>query len=88
MQRTPAHDKHKARIGRLWGGLRRNAPYFASASTKCTSCSILSFLAPVGSFAGMGMLALYYFAYPPLFAPGMGGPTEGNYLLVNKTLIE
>ena len=49
---------------------------------------MLGVAARAGAFAGMGMLALYYFAYPPLFAPGMGGPTEGNYLLVNKTLIE
>ena len=28
--------------------------------------------------AGMGLLAIYYFAYPPLFSPAMGGSLEGS----------
>lgn len=38
--------------------------------------------------SGMLLLALYYLAYPPLFAPGVNGASEGNYLVVNKTLVE
>lgn len=38
--------------------------------------------------AGMALLALYYAAYPPLFAPAGAGPSEGTYLLVNKNLVE
>lgn len=36
---------------------------------------------------GIALLALYYLAYPAI--PGIAtGPTEGNYWLVNKNLIE
>jgi len=37
--------------------------------------------------SGMLLLALYYFAYPPLFSP-VAGISEGNYLVVNKNLVE
>jgi uncharacterized membrane protein YphA (DoxX/SURF4 family) len=37
---------------------------------------------------GMVLLASYYLAYPPLFSPGAGGVAEGNYLIVNKNLVE
>jgi uncharacterized membrane protein YphA (DoxX/SURF4 family) len=37
---------------------------------------------------GITLLALYYFAYPPLFAPITPGVTEGQYLIVNKNLVE
>lgn len=40
------------------------------------------------SLSGIFLLALYYLAYPPLFAPGTSGIAEGNYLIVNKNLIE
>lgn len=38
--------------------------------------------------AGIVLLALYYLAHPPLFAPLTYGVSEGNYLIVNKNLIE
>ncbi|MEZ5399914.1 MAG: hypothetical protein R2729_09595 [Bryobacteraceae bacterium] len=40
------------------------------------------------AWSGMALLALYYLAAPPLFAPGNFGATEGTYLLVNKNLVE
>ncbi len=46
---------------------------------------LLSRLAAVG---GMALLALYYFAYPPLFSAVTPGVNEGTYLLVNKNIVE
>src|ERR1017187_3412736 len=40
------------------------------------------------AIAGMILLALYYAAYPPLFAPVGQGASEGSYLIVNKNLVE
>lgn len=40
------------------------------------------------AMAGMALLALYYAAYPPLFAPMTSGFSEGNYLIVNKNAVE
>ena len=39
------------------------------------------------ALAGIALLALYYAAYPPLFSP-VAGVSEGNYLIVNKNLVE
>jgi uncharacterized membrane protein YphA (DoxX/SURF4 family) len=41
----------------------------------------------LAAVAGMGLLALYYLAHPPLFAPA-AGVAEGSYLIVNKNLVE
>ncbi len=48
---------------------------------------MLGFLSRAAALSGMALLALYYFAHPPLFAI-TNGVTEGNYLLVNKNLVE
>jgi thiosulfate dehydrogenase [quinone] large subunit len=40
------------------------------------------------SLAGCALLLLYYLFNPPFIGLAAGGPAEGNYLLVNKTLIE
>lgn len=40
------------------------------------------------AFAGMALLALFYLAHPAWPGLPMEGPTEGNYLIVNKNLIE
>jgi hypothetical protein len=40
------------------------------------------------AYGGIGLLALYYLAHPPLFAPLTHGAQEGSYLLVNKNVIE
>jgi thiosulfate dehydrogenase (quinone) large subunit len=37
---------------------------------------------------GMGLLLLYYFAYPPFSAVVINAPVEGSYWIVNKNLIE
>lgn len=40
-----------------------------------------------GCIAGIGLLALYYLAHPPL--PSLPqGPAEGSYWIVNKNLVE
>ena len=37
---------------------------------------------------GIGLLLLYYLAYPPFASLGISAPVEGNYWIVNKNLIE
>ncbi len=37
---------------------------------------------------GMGLLFLYYFAYPPFSGYSVSAPVEGSYWIVNKNLIE
>lgn len=37
---------------------------------------------------GIGLLLLYYFAYPPFASVVITAPVEGNYWIVNKNLIE
>ena len=37
---------------------------------------------------GILLLSLYYIAHPPFLAAGLATPTEGQYLIVNKNLIE
>ena len=49
---------------------------------------MLGVLIRPAALSGIALLALYYFAYPPLFAPITRGVSEGNYLIVNKNLIE
>lgn len=41
----------------------------------------------ISSLAGIVLLMLYYFAYPP-FGGSLMGPVEGNLYIVNKNLIE
>jgi uncharacterized membrane protein YphA (DoxX/SURF4 family) len=45
------------------------------------------FIRPL-ALSGVALLSLYYLAYPPLFAPFLQGVREGNYLVVNKNLVE
>ncbi len=40
------------------------------------------------SYVGIGLLLLYYFAYPPLPGWEVTGPAEGSYFIINKNLIE
>jgi thiosulfate dehydrogenase (quinone) large subunit len=37
---------------------------------------------------GMGLLLLYYFAYPPFASVVINTPVEGSYWIVNKNLVE
>ncbi|HOL71842.1 MAG TPA: DoxX family protein [Bryobacteraceae bacterium] len=48
---------------------------------------MLGVLIRPAALAGIGLLALYYLAYPPLFGP-VSGVSEGQYLIVNKNLVE
>ncbi len=48
----------------------------------------LGALTRVSAIAGILLLALYYVANPPLIGLSTGMPTEGNYLFVDKNLIE
>ena len=40
------------------------------------------------AYAGMTLVLLYYLSSPPLLGLEYSVPTEGNYLIVNKNLIE
>lgn len=42
----------------------------------------------VGAIAGAVLLAFYYLSHPPFPTLTYAAPSEGNYLIVNKTLIE
>lgn len=49
---------------------------------------IAGVLTQVATIAGIVLLLLYYFANPPFVGLTYSMPTEGSYLIVNKTLIE
>lgn len=49
---------------------------------------ILGLFTRIASLAGVGLLMLYYLMNPPFIGLDPAGPMEGNYLIVNKTLIE
>lgn len=51
-------------------------------------CLILGLFTRSAAFAGMLLVLLYYFAYPPFIGYENPLPAEGNYLVVNKNLIE
>lgn len=49
---------------------------------------ILGFMTRAASVAGIVLLSMYYLSHPPLIGVDYALPSEGNYLWVNKTLIE
>ncbi len=49
---------------------------------------ILGLFARTAAIAGSLLLLMYYFNNPPLIGLEYSLPTEGNYLVVSKTLIE
>ena len=49
---------------------------------------ILGLFTRLSAYAGMALLALYYLSHPPLLNEVYAIPSEGNYMLVNKNLIE
>lgn len=49
---------------------------------------ILGLFTRIAALAGALLLALYYLFNPPLIGLTTMGPMEGNYLIVNKNLIE
>lgn len=49
---------------------------------------IAGFLTQIATVAGIVLLVLYYLANPPFIGLSYSMPTEGSYLIINKTLIE
>ena len=49
---------------------------------------ILGLFTRTAAIAGTALLGLYYLFSPPFIGTGTSVPLEGNYLIVNKTLIE
>jgi thiosulfate dehydrogenase [quinone] large subunit len=49
---------------------------------------VLGLLTRPAAIAGAVLLMLYYLFNPPFIGAGTSVPLEGNYLLVNKNLIE
>jgi thiosulfate dehydrogenase [quinone] large subunit len=49
---------------------------------------ILGLFTRLSVFAGIFLLALYYLSHPPFPGLTFAVPSEGSYLIVNKTLIE
>lgn len=49
---------------------------------------VLGLFTRISSLAGFVLLLLYYLFNPPFIASEAMGPVEGNYLMINKTLIE
>jgi uncharacterized membrane protein YphA (DoxX/SURF4 family) len=49
---------------------------------------LLGLFTRYASLAGMVLLSLYYVANPPFLGTDFGIPLEGQYLFINKTLIE
>jgi len=52
------------------------------------SALIAGFFFRPACIAGMVLISLYYISHPPFIGYSSIAPTEGNYLLVNKNLIE
>jgi thiosulfate dehydrogenase [quinone] large subunit len=49
---------------------------------------VLGLFTRIASLAGFVLLMLYYLFNPPFIGMELAGSVEGNYLMVNKTLIE
>ncbi|MBN1558775.1 DoxX family membrane protein [candidate division KSB1 bacterium] len=49
---------------------------------------LLGLFTRFAAIMGMLLLLLYYVAHPPFVGMGFGFPTEGNYLVVDKNLVE
>lgn len=49
---------------------------------------MLGLFSRVALIAGIGLLVLYYLSHPPFIGAQYVAPGEGNYLFVNKTVIE
>jgi thiosulfate dehydrogenase [quinone] large subunit len=49
---------------------------------------IVGLFTNIASIAGIVLLSMYYLSHPPFVGLRYAVPAEGNYLVVNKTLIE
>gem|GEM_PF-2372787 len=46
---------------------------------------MLGMFTRIALWGGMAMLTMFYISYPPFIGLNYGIPTEGHYLIVNKT---
>jgi len=52
-------------------------------------CLLLGLFTRLGCVMGVVFLTMFYVSYPPWsFMPGVSTPTDSNYLLVNKNVVE
>jgi thiosulfate dehydrogenase [quinone] large subunit len=49
---------------------------------------ILGMFTRIAAWGGIALLAMYYLSHPPLLNATYAIPSEGNYMFVNKNLIE
>ena len=49
---------------------------------------VMGLFTRIASLAGFALLLLYYLFNPPFIGMEVAGSVEGNYLMINKTLIE
>ena len=49
---------------------------------------VMGLFTRIASLAGFALLFLYYLFNPPFIGTEVAGSVEGNYLMINKTLIE
>ena len=49
---------------------------------------VMGLFTRIASLAGFALLLLYYLFNPPFIGMEVAGSIEGNYLMINKTLIE
>lgn len=49
---------------------------------------MLGIFSNLSAIAGMVLIALYYLSHPPFLGIEFAFPTEGNYLIVDKNLVE
>jgi thiosulfate dehydrogenase [quinone] large subunit len=51
-------------------------------------CLMIGFLEKIASISGIILIGLYYLSHPPFLGLDYAVPSEGNYFIVNKNLIE
>lgn len=49
---------------------------------------MLGIFSKLSAYAGIILLAMYYLSHPPFLGIDFAFPTEGNYLIVDKNLVE
>ena len=53
------------------------------------TCLLLGLFTRLGCIIGAILLTMFYLSYPPWgFMPGISTPTDSNYMLVNKNVVE
>ena len=80
----PLHRGEDAAIVTGPGSVARTALHFACIGF----CLVAGLFSKTSTIAGMILLFLYYISNPPFIGFTSLMPSEGNYLIINKTLIE